>query len=102
MASTTTARTRAEAEAEPAAGIEAEFEAGRKARSAGSGGVGTKVVAELAAGLAALLMQGVALGRTETESARWWCEWVGHVFQVLLDGKHLVRFRYSYEYRKLS
>jgi hypothetical protein len=39
----------------------------------------TKVIAELAAGLPALLMKRAPIAGAEAESAGRWGEWVGHV-----------------------
>ena len=57
----------------------------------------TKVFAELAAGLPALLMKRapIAGAEAEAESAGGWGEWVGHsVGSLRLGGKRLSRFRY--------
>jgi hypothetical protein len=56
-----------------------------------------KVVAELAAGLSALLMKRapIAGAEAEAESAGRWGEWVGHFCWFLTFGwKRLSRFRY--------
>jgi len=101
-AATTAARTVTEAEA--ATGVEAELEAasagaeaaartegepvavaGVAERAAVAGvllaQVVTQMVAELAAGLPALLMEGTAVAgaEAEAESTRRWCEWVAHM-----------------------
>jgi hypothetical protein len=84
------------AESESSAGVESEFEtaagtetaAGSEAEVALEAGTRvvlaqmvTKMVAELAAGLPALLMKRapIAGAEAEAESAGWWGEWVGHV-----------------------
>ena len=57
----------------------------------------TKVFAELAAGLPALLMKRapIAGAEAEAESAGGWGEWVGHICCFLTFGwKRLSRFRY--------
>jgi hypothetical protein len=82
----------AEAESESSAGVESEFEAaaeaGAEAEVALDAGTRvvlaqmvTKMVAELAAGLPALLMERapIAGAESEAESAGRWGEWVGHV-----------------------
>jgi hypothetical protein len=91
-AAATATRTAWAAEAETAAWIESELEgapwtetaprteAGVR-REAGACVVFAQVIAELAAGLSALLMKRAAIARAEAEaeSAGRWGEWVGHV-----------------------
>jgi hypothetical protein len=80
------------AEAEAATGVEAELEAatrteaGLKTSAEWDVMAGvmlaemvTQVFAELASGLAPLLMKGAAITGDEAEAAGRWCEWVGHV-----------------------
>jgi len=89
-----TAARSAWAEAESATGIESELEAATWADAAAwteaaevAFGAGTrvvlvemvtKVIAELAASLPALLMKRAPIAGPEAESARRWGEWVGH------------------------
>jgi hypothetical protein len=113
-------RTAWAAEAETAAGIEAEFETATSGAEAATGSEGetismagiteraamagillaqmvAKVIAELAAGLPTLLMEGAAVAgpEAEAESAGRRCEWVAHMEWFLTYvGKRRVRFRY--------
>jgi hypothetical protein len=95
-----TAARSAWAEAESATGIESELEAATWAEAAAWAEAGawaeaviaveagtrvvlaqmvTKMLAEVAAGLPALLMKRAPIAGPEAESARRWGEWVGHV-----------------------
>src|SRR5262249_15473095 len=104
-ATATAARTgAAEAEAETATGIEAELEApaGTEAEVALEAGTGvvltqmvTKVIAELAAGLPALLMKSAPIAGAEAVWAGRWGEWVGQLCCFLtVERTRLTRFRY--------
>ena len=95
----------ARTETEAAAGIEAELEAasrteaGLKARAEGAG----LLLAEIAAGLAALLMKGPPVARAEAEASGWWCEWVAHVCGSLFRTGNAERVSDTLTiYRKLS
>jgi hypothetical protein len=77
------------AEAEPSAGIEAEFEAASRAETEVAVKTWARVVftqviphvlAEVAARLTTVLVQGAPIPWAEAEAeSAWWCEWVGHV-----------------------
>jgi hypothetical protein len=54
----------------------------------------TKLIAKLAAGLAALLMKRAPIAWAEAEAAGRWGEWVGHGCFLTCVGKRSTRFRY--------
>jgi hypothetical protein len=108
------ARTGPESEAEAATRIEAELEAVPRAEpevalKAEAGVVFAemvaKVLAELSTRLTPLLMERAAVAgpKAEAESARRWCEWVGHRCFLTFDGKRRdalpIRRRYIGNYR---